>query len=300
MDPAPPRGGGRALATSIAIGLLAACSDSSSQRCEDGKYCPEGTRCGSGAFCLVEEAACADFGANAPCVGGGDGGARFCTPGGCRDGVTISGRLTSAGGGGPVGGARVSALDREWMAQVDTDEIGGFAIDAVQNDTELVLRLEGDDALPPVLTRRLALGAGDYQINGEATAALRVVTRASLLQFAKDKGLQPDPSRGAVAVQIGSQPGNGIGRATATLVGPTDQTALYFDQNGEAAPGASSTTATEPTAVFLELEPGVYTLTAAREGAIECLAAGDDRPDPIVVDVRAGELTAAGWIVCRQ
>ena len=54
------------------------------------------------------------------------------------------------------------------------------------------------------------------------------------------------------------------------------------------------------TVVFLELEPGTYTLTADRDEAVECVGAGDDRPDPVVVDVRAGELTSAGWILCRQ
>ncbi len=283
----------------MAIGLLAlGCSESTARSCEDGTYCPEGTRCSSGAFCLVEEASCGDFEANAPCVSAGDAGARFCTSGGCQDGVQVSGRLTIAGGGA-IEGAIVAAVDREWMAQVTTDSLGGFTLDAVPNDTDLVLRMEGNDARPSLLTRRLALGSANYAMNGDATVPLRVPTRADLEKWARLRQLEPDPSRGAVGVQIGSQPGNGIDDATATIAGPTVRPPLYFRGN-DAVAGAEDTASGNSTVVFLELEPGVYTLTADRKNAAECAGAGADRPDPIVVDVRAGELTAAGWILCRQ
>ncbi len=287
----------------MAIGLLAVgCSESTARSCEDGTYCPEGTRCSGGAFCLVEEASCGDFEANAPCVSAGDAGARFCTSGGCQDGVQVSGRLTLAGGGA-IEGATVAAVDRDWMQQVTTDSLGGFTLDAVQNDTELVLRIEGDDVRRPLLTRRLALGTGDYQLNGDATAALRVGTREDMKKYVLGKlDREPDPSRGAVVVHIGRVPGNPIGGATATLAGPTVQSPLYFRGGSNGGPDfkATTTSAGESTALFLELEPGVYTLTADRGGETQCVGAGEDRPYPVVVDVRAGEITSAGWILCRQ
>jgi hypothetical protein len=299
VESAPPGDGRRALAMAMAIGLLAAgCSESAAQRCENGSYCPEGTRCSSGAFCLVEEASCGDFEPNAPCVGAGDAGARFCASGGCQDGVQVSGRLTVSGGGA-IEGATVAAVDREWMQPVATDSLGGFALDAVPNDTDLVLRLEGNDARPSLLTRRLALGSANYAMNGDATVPLRLPTRAELEKWAVLRTPGPDPSRGAVGVQIGRQPGNQIEGATATLAGPTDRDPLYFRGN-DAAASAVDTGSGNSTVVFVELEPGTYTLTADHENAVECVGAGDDRPDPVVVDVRAGELTAAGWIICRQ
>jgi hypothetical protein len=290
------------MAMAIAIGLLAVgCSGSTARSCEDGTYCPEGTRCSSGAFCLVEEASCGDFEANAPCVSAGDAGARFCASEGCQDGVRVSGRLTLVGGG-TVEGATVAAVDREWMAPVTTDSLGGFALDAVRNDTELVLRIEGDDVRRPLLTRRLALGTADYQLNGDATAPLRIGTREELRGYVLGKlRREPDPSRGAVVVHIGKAPGNGIGEATATIAGLTEQTPLYFKGGSNGGPdfNATTTSAGESTALFLELEPGVYTLTAERGDEAQCVGAGDDRPYPVVVDVRAGELTSAGWILCR-
>jgi hypothetical protein len=140
-------------------------------------------------------------------------------------------------------------------------------------------------------------------MNGDVATPLRVPTRAELRDWAETVDIQPEPSHGAVVVQIGRAPGNGIDGATAAVEGPTpDARPLYFRAGQKAGPnpGATSTLSNAPIALFLGLDPGVYTLTGGRMDASQCVTAGDDRPDPIVLDVRAGELTDAGWIICRQ
>jgi hypothetical protein len=129
---------------------------------------------------------------------------------------------------------------------------------------------------------------------------LRVPTWDGLRDLAMQIGLELDPAHGVVSVHIGTAPGNGLKDATATLDGPTQRDGLYFDQDGSPAPQQTATSGSEPTALFIGLEPGTYTLTADRELASECIGAGDDRPATIVLDVRAGEMTSAGWILCRQ
>ncbi len=279
--------------------LASGCSQSAAQLCEDGSYCPEGTRCGSGDFCLVEEASCANFGPNAPCFR--EGGAGFCVADACEAAVIVSGRVANAGGGGAIEGLDVTGVDRVWMELATTDSIGGFAIDAVRNDGDLVLRVEGSAERPPVLTRRLTLGTGPYEINGNATVPLRVAARSRLEDLVRGLGLEPEPASGAVVVEIGRGPGNGVRDAAATLQGPTARRGIYFTGKGEPDFDAESTiVGTEPAVLFVGLEPGSYSVTATHKDASACRGAGDDGPDPILLDVRAGELTNAGWIICRE
>lgn len=300
MDTAAPRAEGRVIAIAIGVLLAGGCSRSAAQLCEDGTYCPEGTRCGSGDFCLVEEAACAEFSPNAPCSGSvADGGAGFCVADACQAAVTISGRVASAGGGA-VPGLELTALDRVWMDSATTDALGGFEIAAVQNDTDLVLRVEERGNGPPVLTRRLAPGTGRYQLNGDATVPLRVPTRVQLQAALDARKIKSNSGHGAVVAQIGTRPGNGANGATAALDGPSPSVPLYFKGNGDPDPLRSSTLSSQSTVMFLGLEPGIYTLTASPPGPGVCRGAGDDGPDPVLLDVRAGEVTSAGWIVCRE
>jgi hypothetical protein len=280
----------------LATALLAlgACGDPAAVRCDDDTYCPADTRCGSAGVCLVTEGACPAFGENAPCArGDGEG---FCAGAACQPGVSVAGRLVEQGGG-PLGAVTVEAVDSPWMRSAITDETGEFTVSAVAGD-RLVLRLEAQGGFPPLRTRDLALGAQPYALNGDRDLALRVVRAQKLMALVTSLGREPDPSRGFVMLGIVRPGGVGLGGATASLVGPGETRAIYFDPAGGADLTRIATSAETPIVVFVDVEPGRYTLPVDHPQAVRCVGSGADAPAPIELEVVAGELTSAGWATC--
>jgi hypothetical protein len=298
----------RALCGAVLLALAAAgCSESATARCENTEtvegfepYCPARTSCGAGGFCLVDEGACAEFSPNAPCVLGDE--AAFCAADGCQEAVTITGRLQSFRSPDPAGIPErpVEAVDRPWMRESETDALGTFRLDAVRND-ELVLRVAGDTQHPPMLSRRLKLSSDDYELNGNE-APLNWPRQLQLNMLAQVLGMTRSPDLGTVILFVGSQPGKHVAGATAAIDGPTERNAVYFDPDAPEAEqvNENETSAKDATVVFVELEPGSYTIqVTGPQGARACRGAGADAPDPVEVEVEAGTVTNASWVVCR-
>ncbi len=291
----------------VLVALAAGCSESAAVRCENTEsaeglepYCPARTSCGAEGFCLVDEGACAEFPANAPCVLGDE--AAFCAADGCQEAVTITGRLQTfriqevAG----IPGRPVEAVARPWRRVGESDALGTFRLDAVRND-ELVLRFAGDTQRPPMLSRRLKLSSDDYQLNGNE-APLNWPLQNQLNMLVQRLGMQRSPDLGIVILFVGSQPGRHVGLATAAIDGPTDRNAVYFDPEAmdeDDRVNERHTSEEDATVVFVELEPGSYTIGVNGPEGAACRGAGADAPDPLEVEVEASTVTNAGWVVCR-
>lgn len=275
-----------------------ACASSEAVECEDGRFCPAGSRCAAAGVCLVEPGACGDFGANAPC--GDEGGTGFCRGETCEAGVAVSGRITSQGSLAGLPGLAVSAVDRPWMAGDTTDSTGAFELLAVREDRALVVSIAGDADHAPLRTRLLDLGGERYEINGATSAALRTFLRTRLVDMSELLGLEHDPDTGTVAVLIGREVGTPVGNATVELTGDAPAPVLYFAGDGTPDPALTTTSLGSGAAMFVEVVPGRYTLTASHPQAIRCVGAGADQPDPIELEVVAGELSNAGWVICEM
>ena len=294
----------RIVSARLLILLLAACTacaESDSVQCEDGTFCPAGSRCAAGGLCLVEADSCAGFGDNAPCDLEGEAG--FCAGASatCEAGVAVSGRLIAQAGGG-LADMAVSAVDRPWMSGDTTDSTGLFEVVAVRDDPDLVIAIAGDEEFAPIRTRFLALGSEPYEINGRAAEALRSFRHDKLLEMTEMVGLEHDAGTGTIAVQVGRAAGNPIGGATIELDGDGGGAGriLYFAGDGSPAPGLSETAPGAGAALLLEVAPGRYRMTADHPLASRCTGAGADQPDPVELEVVAGEISNAGWFICEM
>jgi hypothetical protein len=281
------------------VAVSAACSTSESVECEDGTFCPSGSRCAAGGLCLVEADACGDFGENAPCDLEGEAG--FCAGASstCEAGVVVSGRAVGQGGGGLEDRA-VAGVDRPWMTGDVSDSTGLFELVAVRGDPSLVISIAGDDELVAVRSRTITLGSEPYEINGRVAEGLHNFPRDRLLEMSELVGLEHDPGTGTVAVQVGRAAGSPIAGATVELDGDGGGRVLYFASDGSPAPAQTSTAQGVGAALILEVAPGRYRLSADRPEAVRCAGAGADQPDPIELEVVAGETTDAGWVVCEM
>lgn len=283
----------------LLVAASAGCSASESLECEDGTFCPAGSRCAAGGLCLVESDSCGEFGENAPCDLEGVVG--FCAGASatCEAGVAVSGRAVGQGGGG-LADRTVAAVDRPWMTGDVSDKTGLFELVAVRDDPSLVISIAGDDELAPVRSRDITLGGEPYEINGRVAEGLHNFRRDSLLEMTELVGLEHDPATGTVAVQIGRAAGSGIAGATVDLDGDGGGRILYFASDGSPSAAQTSTAQGVGAALILEVAPGRYRLSADRPEATRCAAAGADQPDPIELEVVAGETTDVGWIVCEM
>ena len=281
----------------LLVSVSAACSESGSLECEDGTFCPAGSRCAAGDLCLVESDSCGEFGENAPCDLEGETG--FCGSASCEAGVVVSGRAVGQGGGG-LADRPVAAVDRPWMTGDTSDKTGLFELVAVRDDSSLVISIAGDDELAPVRSRSLTLGSEPYELNGRVAEGLHNFRRDSLLEMTELVGLEHDPATGTVAVQVGRAAGSGIAGATVELDGDGGGRILYFASDGSPSAAQTSTAQGVGAALILEVAPGRYRLSADRPEAIRCAGAGADQPDPIELEVVAGETTDVGWIVCEM
>ena len=285
----------------VAAAASTACTASESVECADGTFCPAGSRCAAAGLCLVEAEACGDFGENAPCDLEGEAG--FCSGASatCEAGVTVSGRLI-AQAGAALPDMAVTAVDRPWMTGDITDGTGAFELVAVRADPSLVISIAGNDEFAPVRSRIIALGSEPYEINGRAAEALRNFRHDRLLELAELVGLEHDTGTGTVGAQVGRAAGNPIAGATVELDGEGDGAGrvLYFASDGSPAPTLTSTSQGAGAALLLEVPPGRYRLSADHPNASRCTGAGADQPDPIELEVVAGEITNVGWFICEM
>lgn len=279
------------------VAVSAACSSSESLECEDGTFCPAGSRCAAGGLCLVESDSCGEFGENAPCDLEGEVG--FCASASCEAGVVVSGRAVGQGGGG-LADRTVGAVDRPWMTGDTSDSTGLFELVAVRADASLVISVAGDDELAPVRSRTLTLGSEPYELNGRVAEGLHSFRRDGLLEMTELVGLEHDPATGTVAVQVGRAAGNGIAGATVELDGDGGGRVLYFASDGSPSASQTSTAQGVGAALILEVAPGRYRLSTDRPEATRCIGAGADQPDPIELEVVAGETTDVGWVICEM
>lgn len=282
----------------VLVAASAACSASESEECEDGTFCPAGSHCAAGGVCLVEPESCGEFAEHAPCGLEGDSG--FCRDATCEPGIVVSGRLTAQGSGGGLSGLAVTAVDRPWMAGDTTDSTGLFELLAVREDASLEVSIAGNADHAPVRTRLLHLGSERYEINGRATEALRAFRRDRLIEMAALLGEPHDPGTGTVAVQVGREAGTPVGGATVELAGDAPALVLYFAGDGAPDPALIATSLGSGAAVFLEVVPGRYRLTARHPQASRCAGAGADQPDPLELEVVADTVTNVGWVVCEM
>jgi hypothetical protein len=285
----------------LVVAASTACAGSESVQCEDGTFCPAGSRCAADGVCLVEADSCAGFGDNAPCDLEGEAG--FCAGASatCEAGVAVSGRLIAQAGGG-VPDLAVTGLDRPWMSGDTTDSTGLFEVVAVRADPDLVIAIAGNQEFAPIRTRGITLGSEPYEINGRAAEGLRTFRHDKLLEMTEMVGLEHDAGTGTIAVQVGRAAGNPIGGATVEIEGDGAGAGrvLYFAGDGSPAPGLSETAQGAGAALLLEVAPGSYRLTANHPMASRCAGAGADQPDPVELEVVAGEISNAGWFICEM
>jgi hypothetical protein len=286
----------------LLVAASSACSASESLECEDGTFCPAGTRCAAGGLCLVESDSCGEFGENAPCDLEGE--VAFCASATatCEAGVAVNGRAVGQGGGG-LADRTVAAVDRPWMTGDISDSTGLFELVAVRADASLVISVAGDDELAPVRSRDLTLGSEPYEMNGRVAEGLHSFRRDGLLEMTELVGLEHDPATGTVAVQVGRAAGSAIADATVELEGDDGDgggRVLYFASDGNPDPAETSTAQGVGAVLILEVAPGRYRLSADRPEAVRCVGAGADHPDPIELEVVAGETTDVGWFICEM
>jgi hypothetical protein len=256
--------------------------------------------CAAGGRCVA--AACTGFEESTPCFR--EEGPGFCAAGACQAAVDIAGRLTDFPRSTPglVAGARIEALDRAWMDLSTSDDFGEFHIPAVPGDQGLQLEVRANGFLP-LRTRAIDLSSGDYVINGSPTQPLRLLTDDEAVAVVEVVTSSHDRGRGYVGVVVGADTIDGysdLGGATVTLTGDGRYLGPVYFMGGNPAPSRTTTSATNGTTLFVEVEPGAYTLTVDRPMSAGCAAAGDDAPTSIPVTVAPDVVTWVGWVLCTQ
>jgi len=272
--------------------LAAGCGSSAAVECDDGRFCPAGTSCGVGGVCLVEPGSCAEFDENAACLLDGEIG--YCVAGSCAPSVGVTGTIGQALEGGPrdvgLANALVTAVDREFVSGVTTNETGVFVLPVVANDSDLVIEARAAGFVR-VRSRSLAIGDEAFAVNGNPEDPLSTLSVADLVDFIRAIGEEPSPSSsGAVVVRI--RPPNAD--ISAVLDDENGPRALYFA--GRIPDADKTSTMGSPVVSFPVVAPGSYTLVFTKG---VCRATGADMPTPVTATVVAGVLTNLGTFQCQ-